>query len=457
MEKKKSDKIKTLVIILVFILIIIALLVFFILFTHQKDDGITVDNTVQNNVIDNTNDDENTLNNSNSQNTNNSNSTEDEDKNDTKNLKSVTDMSSYFWLKEILERYYSSNELEDPTVMLDKDVIKELGITADNYRKFNDFDGPMFRIDEMYEQILDDNKEIYVVKHKVGKSKTDVKDSIVWIEKDENNSTFSIYPNEYLKEKNYLDFKEGDTLPVNFSKSISQNTENKFEEEDSHSAEDCMKGLFERYKFDLMADEEHLYNLLDEDYKNLKYPDINNLKQYISNNRTDLYLDSLSEYKVINYNTYIEYRAICKSGRNFVFHVRNMMNYSILLDNYNIVNKDTYNAFLPAARAKYCINRVVEALNYKDYDFIYSKLNPVQKNNYYKNIDDFKEFLEKNSYEANNYEIDDDYLIISDGSVYQFKVKITDATGEDFSYITFTMAVTLKDDADFAISITNGK
>ena len=457
MEKKKSDKIKTLVIILVFILILIALLVFFILFTHQKDDGITVGNTVQNNVIDNTNDGENTLNNSNSQNTNNSYSTEGEDKNDTKKLNSVTDMSSYFWLKDVLEKYYSSNELEDPTVMLDKDVIKELGITADNYRKFNDFDGPMFRIDKMYKQVLDDNKEIYVVKHKVGKSKTDVKDSIVWIEKDGNNSTFSIYPNEYLKEKNYLDFKEGDTLPVNFSKNISPNTENKFEEEDSHSAEDCMKGLFERYKFDLMADEEHLYNLLDEDYKNLKYPDINNLKQYISNNRTDLYLDSLSEYKVINYNTYIEYRAICKSGRNFVFHVRNMMDYNILLDNYNIVNKDTYNAFLPAARAKYCINRVVEALNYKDYDFIYSKLNPVQKNNYYKNINDFKEFLEKNSYEANNYEIDDDYLIISDGSVYQFKVKITDATGEDFSYITFTMAVTLKDDTDFAVSITNGK
>lgn len=456
MEKKKSDKIKTIVIILVFILIIIALLVFFILFTHQKDDGITVNNTVQNNIIDNSTN-ENNLNNSNNQNNNNSNSTEDEDKNDTKKLNSVTDMSSYFWLKDVLEKYYSSNELEDPTVMLDKDVIKELGITADNYRKFNDFDGPMFRIDEMYKQILDDNKEIYVVKHKVGKSNSDVKNSIVWIEKDENNSTFSIYPNEYLKEKNYLDFKEGDTLPVNFSKNISPNTENKFEEEDSHSAEDCMKGLFERYKFDLMADEEHLYNLLDEDYKNLKYPDINNLKQYISNNRTDLYLDSLSEYKVINYNTYIEYRAICKSGRNFVFHVRNMMDYSILLDNYNIVNKDTYNAFLPAARAKYCINRVVEALNYKDYDFIYSKLNPVQKNNYYKNINDFKEFLEKNSYEANNYEIDDDYLIISDGSVYQFKVKITDATGEDFSYITFTMAVTLKDDTDFAVSITNGK
>ena len=457
MEKKKSDKIKTLVIILVFILILIALLVFFILFTYQKDDGITVNNTVQNNIIDNSTN-ENDLNNSNNQNNNNnSNSTEGEDKNDTKKLNSVTDMSSYFWLKDVLEKYYSSNELEDPTVMLDKDVIKELGITADNYRKFNDFDGPMFRIDKMYKQVLDDNKEIYVVKHKVGKSKTDVKDSMVWIEKDENNSTFSIYPNEYLKEKNYLDFKDGDTLPVNFSKNISPNTENKFEEEDSHSAEDCMKGLFERYKFDLMADEEHLYNLLDEDYKNLKYPDINNLKQYISNNRTDLYLDSLSEYKVINYNTYIEYRAICKSGRNFVFHVRNMMDYNILLDNYNIVNKDTYNAFLPAARAKYCINRVVEALNYKDYDFIYSKLNPVQKNNYYKNINDFKEFLEKNSYEANNYETDDDYLIISDGSVYQFKVKITDATGEDFSYITFTMAVTLKDDTDFAVSITNGK
>lgn len=49
---------------------------------------------------------------------------------------------------------------------------------------------------------------------------------------------------------------------------------------------------------------------------------------------------------------------------------------------------------------------------------------------------------------------DDNYLIISD-NVYQFTVTIRDATGGEFTYSKFTMAVTLKDDADFIISIVN--
>ena len=216
-----------------------------------------------------------------------------------------------------------------------------------------------------------------------------------------------------------------------------------------------MKGLFERYKFDLLIDREHLYSILEVDYKNSKYSDLDDLKKYINDNKTDLYLDAISEYKVIDYNAYVEYRAICKSQRNYVFNVKNMMNYTISLDNYTIVqNKDTYNAFLPAAEAKYCIDRVVQAFNYKDYDFVYSKLNPVQKNNYFKNENDFKEYLSKALFEQNSYEIDDNYLIISD-KVYQFNVIITDATEKNSLNMNYTMTVTLKDDADFSISIVN--
>ena len=132
-----------------------------------------------------------------------------------------------------------------------------------------------------------------------------------------------------------------------------------------------------------------------------------------------------------------------------------MMDYTISLDNYTIVqNKDMYNAFLPAAEAKYCVDRVVQAFNYKDYDFVYSKLNPVQKNNYFKNENDFKEYLSKALFEQNSYEIDDNYLIISD-KVYQFNVIITDATEKNSLNMNYTMTVTLKDDADFSISIVN--
>ena len=208
-------------------------------------------------------------------------------------------------------------------------------------------------------------------------------------------------------------------------------------------------------EFDLLVDREHLYSILEIDYKNAKYSNLEDLKKYINDNRTDLYLDMISEYKVVNYNEYVEYRAICNSQRNYVFNAKNMMDYTVSLDNYSVVqNKDTYNAFLPAAQAKYCVDRVVQALNYKDYDFVYSKLNPVQKNNYYKNVNEFKNYLSKALYEQNSYEIDDNYLIISD-NVYQFTVTIRDATGGEFTYSKFTMAVTLKDDADFTISIVN--
>lgn len=459
MDKRKPDDIKRLITVLAFIIIIIVLVIILILVTHKKSYDSPKVNNITNNTDNNTSikDDNNETNVT----TNNTNSTSVDNNTQNDNnigkLEKVTDLSSYFWLKDRLSFYYSSNELEDPTLLMDKTVVDELGLTADNYRNFNDFDGPIFRIDEIYEQILNKNRILYVVKLRYGKSEKDVKDAIVWVEKDLSSSTFSIYPYEYLRLKNYTDFKEGDTVPVDINKSIEKNRENNYSEDDEEDFEGdtklCMKGLFERYKFDLLIDREHLYSILEVDYRNSKYSDLDELKNYINDNKTDLYLDVISEYKVIDYNEYVEYRAICSSQRNYVFNVKNMMNYTISLDNYSIVqNKDTYNAFLPAAQAKYCIDRVVQALNYKDYDFVYSKLNPVQKNNYYKNIDDFKEFLSENFFKQNAYDIDDNYLIISD-NVYQFKVQISDATEKNPIKMYFTMAVTLKDDADFTISI----
>ena len=277
----------------------------------------------------------------------------------------------------------------------------------------------------------------------------------MWVKRDKENKTFSVFPYEYIRLKNYTELKVGDKIPIDTEKSIAKNIENQYEEDDNRniSAEICMKGLFERYKFDLLIDNNHLYNLIEESYRNIKYPNFEDLKKYINQNRTDLYLDTLNEYKVINYDTYVEYRAICNSKRNFVFNVKNMMDYTISLDNYNIVqNEDTYDAFFPAAQAKYCVDRVVQAINYKDYDFVYSKLNSVQKNNYYKNINDFRKFLAENSYSENDYTIEDNYLIISD-NVYQFTVILTDSLKENPQNITLTMTVTLQDGTDFRISI----
>ena len=449
MNKKKPEDIKRLAMVITFICIIILLLIVLIWLTHSKDKTSPRINNVVNEINNNTSGDY-----------------RNDESNYSGKLTKVVDMEIYFWIKDRTSLYYSSNYLYNPLEMMDEEVINELNMTSDNYKKFNDFASPSFRIDEIYEQILSNNKTLYVVKLKYGTNEQDVKNSIIWIKKDSKNDTFSIYPYEYLRIKNYLDFKEGDVISVDSKTSIKENSESKYlkaiekdnnddESDNDKDTEKCMKGLFERYKFDLLIDNEHLYEILSDEYKKTKFPEISEFKQYIKEHISDLNSDTLSEYKIVNYNEYVEYRAICKSQRNIVFNAKNMMDYTISLDNYTIVqNKDMYNAFLPAAEAKYCVDRVVQALNYKDYDFVYSKLNPVQKNNYYKNVNEFKNYLSKALYEQNSYEIDDNYLIISD-NVYQFTVTIRDATGGEFTYSKFTMAVTLKDDADFIISIVN--
>ena len=229
MDKRKSDDIKRLIKVLAFIIIIIILVIVLILITHRKSGTSPTNNNAVNNTNNNTSADTNNEIN-NIQNTNVSDGTNNN--NSDGYLEEVADLESYFWLKDRLSLYYSSNDLDDPTMLMDKDVINELGVTVDNYRKFNDFDAPIFRIDKIYEQILNKNRSLYVVKLRYGKSEEDAKDSIVWVEKDTSSNTFSIYPYEYLKIKNYLNFKEGDTVPVNSSKIIEKNAENKYSEED---------------------------------------------------------------------------------------------------------------------------------------------------------------------------------------------------------------------------------
>ena len=69
------------------------------------------------------------------------------------------------------------------------------------------------------------------------------------------------------------------------------------------------------------------------------------------------------------------------------------------------------------------------------------------------NIDEFKEFITNHFYDEINYEIDDEYLMIS-SNVYQYNVKITDNVAEnDFTFRNFTMTVTLKENEDFVIAI----
>ena len=470
MEKKKSDKIKNLIIVFALILLIIALIVFFILINKKSQDKNHVKNDVpQNEITNNINNttksettnnttNTNTINDvTNSANTSNLTDLEKAYTEKEKSLKKVTDMKTYFLIKNLLTKYYASNDFENPLDIIGKEAIKDLNITKENYRKYNDFDAPIFRIDEIYEQRYGSGEYIYVIKHKYGKTNSDAKDSIIWVRKDNYYKLFCVYPYEYLKAKNYTGFGDGDKIPKFFEDSIEKNSENTYEDITTVDTETCMKGLFERYKFDLLTDEIHLYNTLNEEYRNIKFPSIADLTNYIRNNKNSLYLDYLTNYRAERHSGYVEYSAVCGSKRTFIFNVTNMMEYNICLDEYTIIKDEKeYNSYLSEGQSTDCLNRVLLALNANDYEFLYGKLSVVQKNNTYRNINDFKNFIDKCKYEESIFEVDTDYLIVAD-NVYQFYIKVTDASKKDGSYKQLTIVITLKENSDFSMSIVSGK
>lgn len=439
---------KNLIIILFLIIVVIVVLILFIMLTRNlnnknlPESNNVVDNSVDNNTTQNDLDDvNNTVNN--------------DEINTYNKLESVTNEENYFLVKTCMEQYYKSNNLDNPLNVIDKDVISLLNITKKNYKDYNNFDSPIFRIDRIYKQELSGDLDIYVVYHQLQIDSSNSKQTVLFIKINRTDKDFSIYPYEYLKTKNYLNLKQNDKIS-DISLNINKNNDNVFN--DSYynfTDEEIVKELFSRYKFDVLLDIEHLYNIIDENYKKIKFASIEDFKQYINSNKSDLIIDSLLKYKTEENDeeNYTKYVGICSSGKEYVYYTKNLMNYTILLDDYLIVeDKENYDALLPQVQAEYCVKRVIDSINDGNYEFVYDKLNEIQKNNYYKNIKDFRNYIEKTFYSKNNYEIDTDYLILS-STVYQFNMKITDATGEEFTYRNLVMTITLKDDGDFRVSI----
>lgn len=453
MKNGTDIKIKRLIFLLVFVLIVIIIAIIWCFFLNDNNDisETNIVNETDNEITENLN----RISNEVVNNTNIENSKTEENKEDNKEqtaLKKTKDIATYFLVKQCMETYYHAGTADKALNIIDEEA--KGSVTSSTLKWFEEAESSAFCIDEIYQQSLGNSKKIYLVNHRLETEPSIIKQSSILIKIDEKNETFSVYPYEYLKLHNYLNAKEDDVIAMDNAKDIEKKENNTYETTDSViNSESCMKELFARYKFDLLLDVEHLYNTLDTEYRDMRFRSLVELKQYITDNKTDLYLDTLSKYKITKYDQYIEYMGISNRENHYIFYATSLMEYTLRLDNYTIItSKDIYNGVLPTVQARYCIDRIMEAINDKNYRFVYEKLNPIQKNNYYSNINELENFIENNFYKKTSYEIDEDYLIIS-SDVYQYNIKITDATKSTFSYRNLIMTVNLKENEDFVISI----
>ena len=154
-------------------------------------------------------------------------------------------------------------------------------------------------------------------------------------------------------------------------------------------------------------------------------------------------------------NGYTQYVVFGSHDNCYIVNYFNIMSYDLLLDNYTIYAQNYLNEYssnFPNVQAKYCIDRVRKAINDKNYKFIYGKLDALYKKSEFPDYNSFENFIKQNFYEKNSFEFLDFNKLSS--NIFEYTVRITDETGKSLSYRQFYMTVTLKNDADFVISIT---
>ena len=339
--------------------------------------------------------------------------------------------------------------------ILGKEYIKEFNINNNNMKR-------KFGIDYLYEILFsnikisyefDDMSAFYVEGFIINEEKNKINPFKFIIVVDSSNSSYSIYPQEYLEKHNYNNLKKGDKLSLGI-KEIENNLFNEIGDVDDSEETICGE-YFENIKLMILYMPEKVYNLLDKEYKNKRFSDIDNFKQYLKYNKDILSKMQIKEYRVTSLSNYTDYICVDNYNNYYKFRVKNgLLDYTVFLDNYTIMSNNeiaAYSQLSDLSKAQYNLNKFIKMVNTKNYSAIYNHLNAKFKNNNFNNINNLEKYIKNRFYELNDIEIqnydDKNYKYI----VFECKLinQIDNNQSKNLSVI-----IKLKEGTDFEMSFS---
>lgn len=343
--------------------------------------------------------------------------------NDVKKIKSLEDKNTYFTLDALCQNYINlvANECKEELMnVVSSRYIKEYNINESNILDIIEIP-KMTNINQYYKIVIldiltvriDQKTSLYIVKGKgrlVGNS--DVFEYNIMIEVDNNQSVYSIYPSQYLKDKGYDKLVQGNQINYT-ANNIIKNKDNEF----MHTLKDDLemaKEYFNNYTEMLAYYKQDSYNKLNFQYMKEKFGSEQNFYNYLDEIKYIIYTMQINKYKVYHTKYYTDYVCTDQYENHYIFRQKNgIMDYTVFMDSYTVdldTYKENYNNGNEVDKVKMQIEKFNQMLNTKDYNAIYNKLNSVFKQNNFNNVSNLKEYLQKNSYEINDIEIDDSYL-----------------------------------------------
>lgn len=384
-------------------------------------------------------------------------------------LKEVDNISLYYTVKSCLEKFYktvimeiqkdtqedyieggeisyssligvTSDEDRDNAIynQLDKEFINENNITLSNvYNKIKEI-GNRFLINKMY-MIDGENVKYFYVYINNEEDKEILFDIIL----DVNNKTYSI------KYQNYVD---SDKLEKRNVDSIDKNTNNTFEYVNV-TDEQMAKNYFNDYKNLLLNNVSKSYDKLEKEYREKRFGNIDNYKEYLKNNQEEFNKIMIKKYLVNNYQDYSEYVCQDQYENYYIFKVTNVMNYEVSLDAYTITTdkfKETYEKAEDEDKVKMNVDKFIQMINRHDYRTAYNCIASGFKSNYLDTQEKFENYMKNIFFEYNKIEFKN--MEKKGSNLYTCTLNVTDLTGESSDTKNITVIMQLNNELDFEMS-----
>lgn len=393
-----------------------------------------------------------------------------------KTLTPVENREDYYTVKDSIGKYYSYYSIlfnagnyyatEDEQIitqaekdnaqilynMLDAEYITAKGITADNLKSnLTEIGQVTPYINNMYIIPETNNIDTYVVEGKIKETIEDAgQDFEVIVKLDTMNKTFSVMPQEYVIEK-YGNIVEEQNLDINAEQNIAQNTNNTYTEREI-TEETYLKDLFAEIRNELLNDYEAAYNHLDEEYRTQKFATLEEFRNFASGKAEEYRTMALAQYQVTEEDGYTQYLLVDQNGKYYIVNETAVMKYTTLLDTYTVDLPqfiERYNTSNNAERAGLNLQKVVDAMNNGDYEYIYNKLDETFRANNFPTLESFEQYIQNNLYTSANVEFSN---YQNSGELHIFDATFTDKSNENSNAITKTFIVKLLEGTDFVMS-----
>lgn len=147
-------------------------------------------------------------------------------------------------------------------------------------------------------------------------------------------------------------------------------------------------------------------------------------------------------------STYVQ----IKNGHYYFFNATAVYRYSVILDTYTIdlpeFKEKYYSAKDDTERVALNIQKIFEALNNKDYNYVYSKLAEGFKDKNFKTLESFEKYAKEKFFDNN--EIEFLYYKKESDEYYSYTINVSDKKTEEVR--TLTIIMQLKQGTNYVFS-----